>query len=522
MRHDPPQETLAQHQGLSEARTAQEAALERFVVGETPARDFLVEQIQRAPWWAISLLIHAFALLIMWLWPYAPQIEEPVWRSVGVGIRRKRPEQRVQKKKEVVKPDQEPVPHTKLETPRAPKLPTKEKQPPQPGVPQPIATPINLEPPTYIDPPRILAIPGVGPPRGPGKKPYLRGQLEEATRWPPWKLDPLRRVVKLGLIWLAKAQERDGSWDAKRWGGSNPYSVGVTGLALLSYFGAGYTHKRGEFKTTIARALGWLRANQRPDGSFPWQTFYEQGIATMILAEAYTLTEDPRIGRVAQRAVDYICRLQPEHGGFRYTGAVARNEGDMSVTGWQIMAIKSAALAGLQVPEEAFERSRTFMANSWRGYGKSAYLAGSEGAGSLAISSVGMLCRIFLGAEDYEDEIGQCANLLLNSESRQGSPVAGGASKQLIRDLYYAYYSSLAMYQVGGEYWRRWLAMTRGPIVNSQIEDERDANRRFVRGSWEPGNHRWGKQGGRVYSTTMALLTLEVPYRYLRIYRQGP
>ncbi|MFC1805993.1 prenyltransferase/squalene oxidase repeat-containing protein, partial [Planctomycetota bacterium] len=334
--------------------------------------------------------------------------------------------------------------------------------------------------------------------------------------------DPLYPYAKRGLIWLARAQEPDGSWDAKRWDGAQPYRVGSTGLALLAFLGAGYTHRRGPFKETVRRGLGWLAARQRPDGSFPWQTFYEQGIATMAVSEAYQMTRYPTLGRVAQRAADYIFAVQPDHGGFRYTGPVARGEGDMSVTGWQIMALKSARSAGLRVPQTAFDRSHTFLAGAWRGYGASAYLVSKQGKGSLAVSAIGMACRIFLDPDRYEEEIRETAQLLLDADLTDGKAVPGGASKQLVRDLYYTYYSSLAMFQYGsgGEAWRVWDSMFRAPLANEQIQTVRDARGRHIRGSWDPASHRWGKAGGRVYTTAMALLSIEVPYRFLPIYKR--
>ena len=52
-----------------------------------------------------------------------------------------------------------------------------------------------------------------------------------------------------------------------------------------------------------------------------------------------------------------------------------------------------------------------------------------------------------------------------------------------------------------------------------QTHDDRG---RYVRGSWDPAKFRWGKQGGRIYTTAMAALSLEVPFRFLRIYRAAP
>jgi len=510
-------------------QTTEEAMLERYIERESPARDFLASLLRRMPWWTISLLVHLIALLILWQWPYERAVqaalgpEEVPPEVIKVWFKNSPPPVQPAKREDVARPDPDDEP-ANLYIPPAPDVRPPAPAAPDPGVPVP-SPPSVTEPVTYIDPQPVYVVPGPGPigpgpvgppgepPGGPPKTPWI------IVKPPPIDIE-LRNAIKLGLIWLARAQEPDGSWDASRWDGAKRYSVGCTGLSLLAFYGAGYTHRRGDFKTTLARALYWLKTSQRPDGSFPWQTFYEQGIATMALAEAYARTEDEAIRAMAQAAIGYICQVQPEHGGFRYSGAVPKAEGDLSVTGWQIMAIKSAALSGLAVPKTAFERSQTFLANTWRDYGKSAYTVGSEGPGSLAMASAGMLCRVFIDRKSYGDQIMQTANLLLASETRDGSPVPGGASGQLIADLYYTYYSSLAMYQAGQEHWRQWAAMTTKPLCGSQVLAERDAAGRPVKGSWDPARHKWGKNAGRVYTTAMALLALEVPCHYLRVNRQ--
>jgi len=321
------------------------------------------------------------------------------------------------------------------------------------------------------------------------------------------------RAVMAGLTWLARAQERDGSWSCERWDGREKWDVGVTSLALLAFLGAGYTHTKGQFKATVARGLNWLRENQRFDGSFQWRTFYEQGLAAMALCEAYALTRSPAIGRLAQRAIDYICRVQPEHGGFRYAGSVAKDQGDLSVSGWQMMAMAAGMCAGLEVPQEAVQRSLVLLKNTYLGDGRSAYLVKSDYV-SPSMTAVGMLCRQFLGGPDAE--IAAAAHYLLKHQTRHKRRAK--TSYHLVGDLYYTYYSCLAMFQMGGKRWARWNRLYRDLLVEAQIE-EKFSRGRFARGSWHPKNHRFGSAGGRIYTTAMAILCLETPYRYARFYK---
>jgi len=532
MRH-PLRLSSAHPQTPSDACTVQEAALERYLAQGPSLRERAGEALEHTPWWTLSLLVHLIALFILWAWP----MDVGPTRTVGKG-----PEDDEWRKIKLVDP---PVRETrrKKERPRDPAaIPddfkiVKEPKLDAPKYKEPLAPAPELEAPKKVQPlvpprtpnPRDIftnteakRIVPAGP-RGFGKRRDLRIFIGDPDTPGTHIVGPPEvGPIVAGLIWLAQAQERDGSWDAKRWGGTESYRVGMTGLALLAYEGAGFTHKQGKFHSTIKRGLEWLARDQRSDGRFQWKTFYEQGIATMAVCEAFALGKgDPRVRPMAQAAVNYICRIQPDHGGFRYNGAVAANEGDMSVTGWQIMALKSAELAGLTVPDEAMARCAKFLRSASRDYGTSAYLAGNQGAGSLGITAIGMLCRVFLPEQgDWEPDIHAAARYLYGKETGQLEPVAGGATKQLVRDLYYTYYSSLAMYQVGGEYWLAWKRMYRDPVIDAQVHRKLDAQGRYIRGSWDPAKHQWSNRGGRVYATAMGVLCLEAPYRFLQVLRE--
>ncbi|MFC1805996.1 prenyltransferase/squalene oxidase repeat-containing protein [Planctomycetota bacterium] len=510
--------------------TVDEAALDPYVVRERPVLDFLTDQARRAPWWTISLLVHLIALLVLWRWPIR-NVAGDTFSAIKVEIYKPTPDEVDKPKKE--EPDLPPDPSDDLPFVDEPNIVLEQ---PKPN----IDTEFMEDPPEVafdtIEPVQEIARPPIMiltadnlPPMYSRKIFGKRGDLNRLTRGgpggtgtgPPGHYGA--NEIMLGLIWLAKAQSRDGSWDAKAWGGARPYNVGMTGLAMLAFHGAGYTTRRGSrFRETVRRGLRWLATHQRPDGSFPWTTFYEQGIATMAVAEAYAMTGEPAVGRMAQRAVTYVCTVQPDHGGYRYGGAVPRGDGDMSVTGWQIMAIKSAQCAEtLDVPDHALERARTFLRNAKRNYGTSSYIVASPSPGSLAVTSIGMICRIFVEHEgEFDQEINGAATTLVQKETDGGKIIYGGSTKELTKNLYYTYYSALAMYQVSEEHWRIWRKTYYDALRTAIVRQKFDQGGRYIRGSWAPAKYKWAKQGGRVYSTAMAVLSLEVPFRYLRVYRR--
>ena len=507
-----------------DAEAFDEADLDRYVERESPVADFLMEQVRRAPWWIISFLVHVLVMLILWKWPYRAWANVEVYQPIEVDLIAEQPDEQLDEE-EIEEPDIEEDVEVPIEDiPISPEPPTLEDPGPDLDLPPEDDLVKDVERPVpSIDPPSatpVFAVEGTTNrlSRGIYSGRTARGKAS-ARGGRGGTSASAESAVMAGLKWLAKAQERDGSWNAKNWSGRQPYQVGMTGLALLAFLGAGYTDQKGPFKTTVQRGLAWLKANQKPDGRLPYQTFYEMGIAGMAVSEAYGLTRNPAVGRMAQKAIDYIVKVQPDHGGFRYKGAVPKGEGDMSVTGWQVMAIKSGICAELKVPEQAVERSRVFLKNSWRQYGQSCYIVSRKQPGSLAVTAIGMLCRIFLGGEGYEDEIRQTAHFLLSKEMRDNKPVPGGRSKQLVHDLYYTYYACLGMFQMGGEPWANWNKIFRDALVKAQVHKLNQGGK-YVRGSWDPKKHKRGAgKAGRVYCTAMAILSLEVYYRFLPVYK---
>ena len=479
---------------------------------------FLVHQAQRAPWWTLSLTIHIGVLVLLWWCPCDSLLRDSSRGAMRVRFACERMPQLVGIGEPLDVPVPEEVDGLGAAAVAFLEIPPVEPAESLPDVSallgdvliQPEIPELCLDPPAYA----LFAV-EVAPFRAGSQffAPRAATGRRTAAEDRGGTSRRAEAAVRAGLLWLAAAQEKDGSWRCARWGGGEDYDVGVTGLALLAFLGAGHTESRGPYRATVGRALGWLAANQCDDGRFRCRSFYEHGIATLAVCDAYGLGGSRPVARVAQRAVDCIVRVQPEHGGFRYDGAVAKEEGDLSVTGWQILALRSALCSGLGVPPRAIERARVFLANTYRGDGASAYLVGNVEP-SPAMTAVGMLCRQLLGG-GYAAEIQAAADHLLRRETQSGG--AGEGRHRLVGDLYYTYYATTAMFQFGGEYWAAWNRLVRDPLANAQVSDAADERGQPVRGSWDPRKDYWGPRGGRVYTTALALLSLEVYYRFLPV-----
>lgn len=327
-------------------------------------------------------------------------------------------------------------------------------------------------------------------------------------------------AVEAALAWLAANQEPDGRWDAARHGGIREEKVlghdrqtagsgadtGVTGLAILAFLGAGHTHLEGAYRKTVQRGLEYLVAVQKANGSLAGEArlfarMYCHGIAALALSESLAMTGDDRLRPFVENAVRYTVAAQHAGtGGWRYQPG---DPGDTSQLGWQLMALRSAELAGVAVPSSAHQGAQRFLASVTSGprHGLASYRAGE--APSRSMTAEALLCRLFLGQREPA-AVQEATSYLL-----QQPPGDGQAN------LYYWYYATLSLFQIQGDAWVRWNEALQEQLLRRQRTDGQFA------GSWDTDTV-WGGYGGRVYTTALAAMCLEVYYRYLPILGAAP
>ncbi len=335
-------------------------------------------------------------------------------------------------------------------------------------------------------------------------------------------------AIERGLEFLAKYQRADGSWHLEDYGRGTLLrsDTAATALALLSFQGAGYSHLQAKHQETCRKALNFLIAGQRPDGDLyrpmdnasdrnAW--LYSHAIGALALCEAFGMTHDENLRSNAQRAIDFLVASQdPREGGWRYA---PRTGSDTSVTGWAMMALKSAELSGLTVPQQTYDRIEQWLENSQAsatdGYlYRYNYLADTPETkhGTVptpVMTSVGLLMRLYLGWNREHPMMARGSDWLL------GRPPSLGTELVPKRDTYYWYYATQVLYHAGGERWKSWYESLYPILVDSQVTQG------VYAGSWDPDGpipDAWGAYAGRLYVTTMNLLSLEVTYRHLPIY----
>jgi hypothetical protein len=328
------------------------------------------------------------------------------------------------------------------------------------------------------------------------------------------------QAVRLALQWLADNQDPDGRWSAKRHGGGQEVmeagrdrqgaggraDTGITGLAILAFAASGNTHLHGSHQETIRRAVDFLVASQAPDGSLGgpgamYEFMYCHGIATLALSEILGMTGDDRLRQPVARAVSYTLNAQdPLGGGWRYR---PQESGDTSQLGWQLMALKSAELAGISIPASTWEGAWRFLDNVSSGNhrGLASYRPGERP--SRTMTAEALACRLFLGLRPDHPTAREAGDYLLGELPGEGQP-----------NLYYWYYATMAMYQLQGTHWKQW----NGALQKTLLASQRTTGAQV--GSWDP-NTRWDGYGGRVYSTALATMCLEAYYRFFPLHA-GP
>ena len=329
--------------------------------------------------------------------------------------------------------------------------------------------------------------------------------------------DQTHASIRLGLEWLRRHQFEDGHWSFNNFEtccknhkhgkcggrGSANSDTGATGFALLPFLGDGHTHLAGDYKDAVDRGLEWLIARQKKDGDLCAGNegnarMYSHGIATIALCEAFALTDDPKLREPAQKAINFIAQAQHKSGGWRYQ---PRQGGDTSVVGWQVMALKSGQMAGLQVPNPTLDGARRWLRHVG-GQGKKLGRFGyTHHDFKVAMSAEALLCLQYLNAERSDPQLVAGAEYLLKHLPKHGK-----------ESSYYWYYGTQFMFHMQGDYWRRWNTSLQGLILKTQNKNKNRS------GSWDPKDQ-WERTGGRVYSTSMRLLMLEVYYRHLPLYQ---
>ena len=338
-------------------------------------------------------------------------------------------------------------------------------------------------------------------------------------------------AVLRGLKWLAVHQQLDGSWPlddyARNISGCDCKTefekkidkdgeTAGTAFGVLPFLGAGVTHNRtpknppelARYQQVVEKGLIYLARNQTMTGDnigYLGGNMYAHALGTIAFCEAYGLSGDERLRINAQLALKYLLDAQHDQGGWRYG---RKQPGDMSVTGWVFLAIRSAQLAGIRVLRLPLTKAGRFVDSCAVGpeearMSRYAYTPGTPE--KLSLSAAGLLTRQYLGWKDDEpDLLAGCQYLMEHLPPESGSSLGV---------IYYYYYATQVLHHMEGPNFDLWNYRMREHLIRTQ---EKEGHKT---GSWSPQGVDFGARAGRLYATGMALMTLQVYYRHLPMYR---
>ena len=257
-------------------------------------------------------------------------------------------------------------------------------------------------------------------------------------------------------------------------------------------------------RQVVKRGVEYLVRKQSQDGNMAgsarlFARMYCHSMATLAISEAYAMTGDPQLSPAVKRAAAYTIWAQhPKSGGWRYQPG---DRGDTSQFGWQVMALRSAQFAGVEVSATTRQLNARFLRSVL--HGKAGGLASYRPLQqpSRTMTAEALVCRAFLKWPRNEAAIQEGVQFVMGELPGSGK-----------KNFYYWYYGSLALHQIQGPQWQRWNEALQRQLLGLQQQQGEQA------GSWDPDTV-WGAYGGRAYSTAMAALCLEVYYRYLPLYQ---
>jgi hypothetical protein len=306
------------------------------------------------------------------------------------------------------------------------------------------------------------------------------------------------RAVEKALKFLHDNQRSDGSWKLQQLDNN----TAVTSLAVMAFLSAGYVPGEGKYGETVQKGVEWVLKRQLPNGLLATDNaqyeMYQHGICTLMLAEVVGMTEGKltdevreKLGKAVEVILQAQCKNDTHKGGWRYTHT--SRDADMSVTGWQIMALRAAKNVGCDVPPESIDNAIDYIKRCRESHGGFRYMVNSHV--TIPCTCTAILALELCGKEQHRSpEVLDAAAYLLRSPPRWGQA----------HQFYAFYYCAQATFQLGGNYWNHFR-----PLLQKDLLDNQRPN-----GSWD-------SEFGPFYSTAMAVLALTVEDRLLPIYQRS-
>ncbi len=338
-------------------------------------------------------------------------------------------------------------------------------------------------------------------------------------------------AVDRGLAFLATQQQPDGSFPTL------PYAQpAVTSLCVLAFMTHGHTPGSGPYGEQLNRAVKFILNCQKPSGLIMLvgsdepkiernvehvvgvAGAYDHAISSLTLSEYYGMNPAKNVGRL-QNVINKSLRaslemqrwskkLRADKGGWRYIKEYGQNDSDLSVTGWQLMFLRSARNAGFDVPEQAIADAVAYIRRTYReNYGAFNYTAGRSDVRSRGMSGAGILA---LGHAGFHN----------STEAKRVAQELLGYSFEIYNDNqpfpkrdryhYSLFMCCQGMYQMGSPYWEQFFPRTVRVVLAHQQSN----------GSWDAESFARDRRYGNAYTTALVILAMGAPNQLLPVFQR--
>jgi hypothetical protein len=343
------------------------------------------------------------------------------------------------------------------------------------------------------------------------------------------------RAVEKALEWLASQQDADGSFPTIPTG-----QPAVTSLSMMAFVAHGNTPGEGRYGANLERATDYVASCQKqnglvalvaPDGptidrnveehEIGTCAAYNHAISSLMLSEVYGMSSPERARRieaVVERSLATSLTMQRwskdravDRGGWRYIDDIDSVDSDLSVTGWELMFLRSARNAGFDVPKEPIDEAVAYIRRCYSSdYGAFQYMIENSDHRSRCMAGAGILALAHAGYHDSM-EAQQSGRWLLEHNFVDYN-VSLPFTQTWVHDRYHygLFNCCQGMYQLGGKYWEAFFPATVRTLLENQQAD----------GSWPVDSHWHDSQFGSAYTTALVVMTLGAPNQLLPVFQR--
>lgn len=331
-----------------------------------------------------------------------------------------------------------------------------------------------------------------------------------------WK--EIESSVDKGLTFLVSQQRNDGSFQAE------PINEpAISALCLMAFLSRGHVPGQGPYGEQLEKTVRFILSAQQPDGMVSLKrhsnySVYNHGISSLVLSELYGMSppdDQDRMRKAIESALKFTSLRYPQpkrkahdEGSWRYLERERSNDGDLSITSWNVMFLRSAKNSGFDIDIKLVDEALTYMKQLYDPGKAFRYAFYSEAPNGVeyhrAMAGAAILSLSLAGEHHSEMATGTAGYLLKHPFNQYERPEGRG---EFI--CYAAFYTSHGMFQMGGEYWSEFYPR----LVKSLLETQRQ------NGSWLLKNTRENEYGAS-YMTALSILALTPPYQMLPIFQR--